>query len=150
MSAGSALPEIRVAAGILRAADGRVLITQRPADKPQGGFWEFPGGKIAAGETPLQGLVRELREELGIAVLVARHLVNYSHDYPDKRVHLHIWIVPVWSGEPAGLELQPLAWRLPHELLGHGLLPADARIVELLRRDSTVNRADVEASLRVD
>ncbi len=143
----AALPEISVAAGILRAPDGRVLITQRPPGKAQGGFWEFPGGKIGVGETPLQGLVRELREELGVAVQVARHLVNYSHDYPDKRVHLHIWIVLAWQGEPAGLEAQPLAWAAPDELLARGLLPADARIVELLLQATPVNRLPLENGL---
>jgi len=106
-------PEIHVAAGILRAADGRVLITQRPPDKPHGGAWEFPGGKIAAGETPLQGLVRELQEELGIAVQLARHLIRYHHEYPGLRVHLYVWTVLAWDGEPAGLEGQPLCWLAP-------------------------------------
>ena len=98
-----------------------MLIAQRPEDKAQGGAWEFPGGKVAVGETPLQGLVRELREELGIAVQLARHLVRYSHDYPDKRVHLYLWRVLAWSGEPAGLEGQPVTWLPVDDLLAHGL-----------------------------
>ena len=142
------LPEIAVVAGVLTASDGRVLIAQRPSHKAQGGAWEFPGGKISAAETPLQGLLRELDEELGIRVTLARHLTRYCHDYPDKRVHLHVWKVLAWMGEPSGCEQQPLAWLRPDRLLAHGLLPADERIVEILHTDAAVNRIAVENCLR--
>ena len=133
-----------MAAGVLRGSDGTVLVAQRPAGKPQAGAWEFPGGKIAPGETPLAGLVRELQEELGIRVSLARHLVRYSHDYPDKRVHLYVWQVPVWAGELRGAEGQPLAWVAVDDLLERGLLPADKHIVELLQADSAVNTIAAE------
>lgn len=129
------LPEIDVAAGILKAADGRVLIAQRPPGKALAGAWEFPGGKIGAQEAPVEGLVRELREELGIGVKLACRLVCYSHDYPDKRVHLHVWTVPLWEGEPTGMEGQALAWMAVDKLLAHGLLPADEPIVKLLSKN---------------
>jgi len=145
---GADLPELQVAAGILRAPNGRVLVTQRPADKPHGGAWEFPGGKIGSAETPLQGLVRELHEELGVDVRVARHLVRYRHVYPDKSVQLHIWLVPVWQGEPRGLEGQPLRWLTPAELMDQGLLPADRRIADMLQRQTAVTATVIEDCLR--
>lgn len=148
MTGFNTLPEIHVAAGILTGSDGTVLVAQRPAGKPQAGAWEFPGGKLAAAETPLAGLVRELQEELGVTVTLARHLVCYHHDYPDKRVHLYVWRVLAWAGEPHGAEGQPLAWVAVDDLLAHGLLPADKRIVELLLADTAVNTAATERCLR--
>ena len=81
---------LHVAAGVLQDRSGRVLISQRSSDSHMAGAWEFPGGKINSGETPLEGLVRELREELSITVRYARHLVHYAHEYPDRRVHLQL------------------------------------------------------------
>ena len=133
--------------GILRDADGKVLIAQRPAHKPHGGSWEFPGGKLNSAELPLQGLVRELREELGIDVQLARHLTRYSHDYPDSRVHLYVWLVLAWQGVAEGLEGQPLCWQNPEGLMAQGLLPADEVIAALLQADLPVNRTDIEKCL---
>ena len=131
--------ELHVAAGVLVDASGRVLIARRGVSKHMGGSWEFPGGKIAAGETPLEGLVRELHEELGITVLGARHLVRYSHQYAEYLVHLYIWKVLDWRGEAVGLEKQPLRWVLPESLPEAGLLAADERIVNLLQQPAEVN-----------
>jgi 8-oxo-dGTP diphosphatase len=77
---------IAVAAGVLLDHEGRALVTRRPAGGDQAGWWEFPGGKIETGETPLQGLIRELDEELGIAVRSALTLVTYAHEYPERIV----------------------------------------------------------------
>lgn len=140
--------EIHVAAGVLRDPHDRVLVTQRPTGKPQAGAWEFPGGKLAQGETPLAGLARELREELGIEVRIARHLTRYSHDYAERRVHLYVWLVTAWGGTPTGREGQPLQWLEPAELMGRGLLPADEHIAELLQAESAVNRLSAEVVLR--
>jgi 8-oxo-dGTP diphosphatase len=107
-----------------------------------GGAWEFPGGKIHAGETPLQGLVRELQEELAIHVVYARHLIHYYHDYPDRRVYLYVWKVMDWRDEPSGVEGQSLQWVEPAELTQAGLLPADGPIVSLLFRNSAANKLD--------
>ena len=130
---------LHVAAGVLQDDSGRVLIAQRAAGAHMGGAWEFPGGKIDTGETPLQGLVRELQEELSVTVRYARHLVHYSHDYPDRRVHLYVWKVLDWSDAPRGIEGQALQWVLPAELMQAGLLPADERVAELLMRTAAVN-----------
>ena len=126
--------ELTVAAGVLHAPDGRVLIAQRMPGTHMAGHWEFPGGKVAAGETPLQGLVRELREELGITVNYTRWLAGFTHEYPDRVVHLRVWSVLNWTGEPAGAEGQPLDWVAPEALLDKGLLPADEPIVRALER----------------
>ena len=141
------LPELQVSAGILQDASGRVLITQRPQGKELAGAWEFPGGKRATGETRLACLARELREELGIEVIVARHLIRYHHDYSDKRVHLSVWKVLVWAGSPAGIEKQPLRWIAAKDLMGAGLLPADEMIACALLMESAVNQQSWEPAL---
>ena len=99
----------RVAAGILRDSANRVLITERLCDGPFNGLWEFPGGKISAGETSVQALRRELAEELGIDVTAARPYLDLHHEYPDRTVDLEFFLVTAWHGEPAGLEGQGYA-----------------------------------------
>jgi 8-oxo-dGTP diphosphatase len=134
------IPELQVAAGVLLDGEGQALIAQRAPDSHMGGAWEFPGGKIAAGETSLEGLVRELQEELAIRVQYARHLLRFSHHYPDRTVHLHVWQVLTWDGDPAGVEGQPLRWVALEELLNEGLLPADEQIVTALQSPAAVNK----------
>jgi 8-oxo-dGTP diphosphatase len=123
---------ILVAAGVLRDASGRVLITQRPDGKHAAGFWEFPGGKIQAGESPLQALCRELAEEIGIQVSAATPLMTFRHSYPERVVELHVFEVSHYSGEPRGLEGQPLRWVTVAELGTAGLLEADQPIAAAL------------------
>jgi len=130
---------LHVAAGVLQDNRGRVLIAQRPDSGHMGGAWEFPGGKIDTGETPLQGLARELREELSVDVRYVRHLIRYAHDYPDRRVHLYVWKVLVWRDVPRGAEGQSLQWVEPAALMRTGLLPADERIAELLMSSVKLN-----------
>ena len=125
-------PKIHVVAGILRDAGGRVLIAQRPADKVLAGRWEFPGGKLDAGEAPYDGLVRELREELGIEVADADPFMKYDVDYPERRVTLDVWAVTSWSGEPRGLDSQALKWVDRAGLPAEDILEADAPIVQRL------------------
>ncbi len=122
-----------VAAGILRDSTGRILITERICDGPFDGLWEFPGGKIADGETPTQALVRELAEELGIEVAMSRPFMNLHHEYPDRIVDIEFFFVTSWNGAPAGLEGQGLRWVLPSDLDPEILLPADVPVLEALR-----------------
>ncbi len=126
-------PEIHVAVGTIADAEGRVLIAQRPRGRHMAGRWEFPGGKLAAGEEALAGLKRELAEELGIAVSAARPLIRLRHVYPERRVLLDVWQVTGYEGEPQALESQALAWVRPDELPQHDLLEADRAIVTALR-----------------
>lgn len=109
-------PLIHVACGVIQRADGQVLLAQRPGGKIAAGRWEFPGGKIEDGEAPLHALVRELDEELGIAVEKARPLIRYRHEYSNRSVLLDTWLVSRYRGEPQGREGQALAWVAPAAL----------------------------------
>lgn len=124
---------IHVAAAVVRSTDGLVLIAKRPLDKHQGGLWEFPGGKVEAGETVEAALTRELQEELGIVVTEARPLIQVRHDYPDKQVLLDVWEVLAFSGEPHGAEGQPLVWAEPAELSGYSFPAANRPIIAAAR-----------------
>ncbi len=123
---------VRVVAAVLRDADGRVLIAQRPAGKHMAGYWEFPGGKIAPGESSEQALKRELAEELGVALRRCHPLLQLRHDYADRVVELEVFAVDDYTGQPAGLETQALKWVAAADLGGQALLPADRPIVEAL------------------
>ena len=123
---------VRVVAGVLRDDQRRVLIAQRPMDKHMGGYWEFPGGKIAPGESAQAALARELDEELGITLHRCHWLLQLRHDYPDRSVELEVLIVDDYQGVPAGLEGQALRWVQAQELGKQALLPADRPIVEAL------------------
>jgi 8-oxo-dGTP diphosphatase len=125
--------EIHVVAGAIADADGRVLIAQRPRGRHMAGRWEFPGGKLAAGEDPYAGLARELSEELGVVVRAARPLIRLRHTYTDRRVLLDVWQVTDYDGEPQAIESQALAWAKPDDLPRHDLLEADRPIVTALR-----------------
>jgi 8-oxo-dGTP diphosphatase len=125
---------LHVAAGILRNAAGAVLITERLCDGPYNGLWEFPGGKIRAGELPAVALQRELREELGIDVGSVEPFMNLSHNYPDRSVDLEFFLVKEWHGEPSGLEGQRIRWIDTAELSADELLPADAPLVAALQK----------------
>ncbi len=118
-------PFINVAAGMILRADGSLLLAERPADKPWAGWWELPGGKIEPGESVLQALARELKEELGIEVTDATPWVTYTHEYEVNIVRLNFCRVTGWHGEPAGLEGQQLAWIDPQHAPTVGpVLPA--------------------------
>ncbi len=101
---------IHVVAAVV--VDGkRVLVARRPEGVHQGGLWEFPGGKLEPGEARMTGLVRELKEELGIEATRSRVLIRIPHDYDDAKVLLDVWWVDAWKGEPRGKEGQPVEWR---------------------------------------
>lgn len=124
---------IAVAAGCILNAAGEVLIAQRPEGKIAAGKWEFPGGKIEAGERADQALVRELEEELGVHASEFRPLIRITHDYSDRTVMLDTWLVTAFSGEPHGREQQAFAWVRPERLFDYPLLGADGPIVNALR-----------------
>jgi 8-oxo-dGTP diphosphatase len=112
------IKRIHVVAAVIYGDLGQILIARRPKHLHQGGLWEFPGGKIEAGESAYQGLVRELNEELAINVTTATPYMQVSHDYRDKHVLLDIWQVTAFTGEPRGVEGQECRWVPLTELLG--------------------------------
>jgi 8-oxo-dGTP diphosphatase len=121
---------------VIRGTDGRILLARRADQQHQGGLWEFPGGKLEAGETVLAALRRELQEELGITLTQARPLIKVQHDYPDKQVLLDVWLVSAFTGEPRGVEGQPLAWVTPRQLPEYAFPAANAPIVQAARLPS--------------
>jgi 8-oxo-dGTP diphosphatase len=123
-----------VIVGIVRDSVSRVLIGQRPEGKHMAGFWEFPGGKLMPGEAPLAGLRRELHEELGIVVAAAEPFFEQHHRYPERAVRLDIWWVLDYSGEARPREGQRLRWVDAAALAEAPLLPADAPVVDAVRR----------------
>jgi 8-oxo-dGTP diphosphatase len=128
-------PLLLVAACALIDADGRVLLARRPEGKTMAGLWEFPGGKLAPGETPEAALIRELKEELGIDVSAAclAPFAFASHAY--ERVHLlmPLYVCRRWKGMPKPRENQTLAWVRPQKLADYPMPPADKPLIPLLR-----------------
>ncbi len=115
-------PPVEVAVGVLLRPDGGFLLASRPEGKPYAGYWEFPGGKLEAGETVAQALARELHEELGIVIHDALPWVTIEHVYPHAHVRLHFTRVTRWSGELVAREGQQFDWfdlcdRKPEPLL---------------------------------
>jgi 8-oxo-dGTP diphosphatase len=125
---------VRVVAGALYDAQGRVLIAERLPGKHMAGRWEFPGGKIQPGESEHAALARELREELGVEVSSAHPLLMLRHDYAERRVEVSMWIVERYAGEPRGLDGQKLKWVVPARLPDEDVLEADRPFIEALQR----------------
>jgi 8-oxo-dGTP diphosphatase len=122
---------ILVAAAVLLDGEGRVLLAQRPQGKSLAGLWEFPGGKIEAGERPEAALVRELHEELGVDVAPRdmKPIGFASHAYDDFHLLMPIWCTSRWNGEPTPLEGQNLAWVHIDDLSTYPLPPADIPLI---------------------
>jgi 8-oxo-dGTP diphosphatase len=124
---------VHVAVGVIRNGFGEVLVSRRQDGSHQGGLWEFPGGKVEAGEAVEDALRRELHEELSIRVDAASPLIQIAHDYGDKQVLLDVWRVDAFHGEPAGMENQPLRWVAADDLLQLPLPAANQPIVAAAR-----------------
>jgi 8-oxo-dGTP diphosphatase len=124
---------VRVAAAVIVRADGHVLLAQRPPGKAYAGYWEFPGGKLEAGETAQAALARELHEELGITVRHASPWLVQEFVYPHAHVELNFFRVRAWDGEFAGHDGQAFAWQDPSAITVAPLLPANARVMSALR-----------------
>lgn len=127
-------PMLLVAAAALIDGEGRVLLAQRPEGKSMAGLWEFPGGKIHADETAEAALVRELKEELGIATSPGClwPLTFASHAYPDFHLLMPLFGCRVWQGTPEAREGQKLAWVRKDELKDYPMPPADIVILPIL------------------
>lgn len=122
-----------VAAALIRP-DGRILVQKRPMGKPMGGLWEFPGGKVDGGELPERALVRELAEELGIAVEPEQliPLCFASEPLGDRHLLLLLYKVQIWEGEPGALDGQALRWVTITEMEELEMPPADLPLVQAL------------------
>lgn len=123
-----------VAAAALVDADGRVLVSRRPEGKELAGLWEFPGGKVEAGERPETALIRELREELSIDVSESclAPLAFASHAYEGFHLLMPLYVCRRWNGLVSGREGQPLKWLRPPDLRKLPMPPADAPLIPFL------------------
>lgn len=130
--------KLNVVIGILLNANQEVLIARRPLHVPHGGLWEFPGGKIEENELDYLALCRELREEIGIRVMQAKPIMEYSHQYPDYSVVLSIWLVTDYLDEPVGKEGQVVRWTSIAELENYSFPHANQSIINYLTNHITM------------
>jgi 8-oxo-dGTP diphosphatase len=126
---------VLVAACALIDSDGRLLLARRPEGKPMAGLWEFPGGKVEAGERPEQTLIRELREELGITVSepCLAPLTFASHAYAEFHLLMPLYVCRRWEGMVAPQEGQELAWVRASRLRDYDMPPADVPLISHLQ-----------------
>jgi 8-oxo-dGTP diphosphatase len=126
---------VLVAACALIDPDGRVLIAERPPGKNMAGLWEFPGGKIEAGERPEETVIRELREELGIDVKepCLAPFTFASHSYPEFQLLMPLFVCRRWEGIVAPREGQAIKWVRPRDLNAYKMPPADLPLIPMLR-----------------
>ena len=126
---------VLVSAVALVDADNRILLTQRPEGKSMAGLWEFPGGKVEAGETPEAALIRELLEELGIQTWVSclAPLTFASHSYDDFHLLMPLFICRKWEGQPKSQENQAMAWVRASKLRDYPMPEADLPLIPHLR-----------------
>ncbi len=132
--AAEKLPVVPIVSVALVDGAGKVLLQQRPPGKPMAGLWEFPGGKIAAGESPEAALCRELVEELGVRV-AETDLSPFgfaSHRYDSFHILLLLYLCRAWDGVPAPREGQTLAWAAPRQMRDYPMPAADEPLVTLL------------------
>jgi mutator protein MutT len=125
-------PHFHVTAGLLWK-DGKLLITKRPPGSHLAGYWEFPGGKQEPNESLERCLKREIKEELGIAIKVQRHIIQVDHEYENKSISLHLFQCSIISGEPHPLECDGMKWVLPEHLSEYPLPPPDYHVLLSLK-----------------
>jgi 8-oxo-dGTP diphosphatase len=129
--AAPATAAVLVTAAVIERA-GLLLLARRTAAAHGQGGWEFPGGKVEPGESPKQGLAREIKEELGVAIVVGKLVTEVRHAYPNKTIRLRAYHARIVAGEPHAAEHAELAWVPRAALLSYALLPADVPIARLL------------------
>lgn len=128
---------VHVVAGVIfNTTKQQVLIARRPEHLHQGGLWEFPGGKVANGESPRQALARELMEELAIEVSACSPFLLTEHDYKDKAIVLDVWAVHDFTGQPRGAEGQRICWVDINALSDYQFPAANYAVLEKVIADS--------------
>lgn len=127
--------EATVVAALIREGD-RFFACQRPDDKARGGLWEFPGGKVEKGESREQALIRECREELGVAVRVEGPFLTVTHAYPDFTVRLHVFRCALPEGQPRMLEHQAFRWLARQDIGTLPFCPADLPVLRKIQAGS--------------
>jgi 8-oxo-dGTP diphosphatase len=120
-----------VVAALARDGDGRVLLSQRRADQAMGGKWELPGGKVEPGESPVDALVREIREELGVGCTVGKIFEVVFHAYPEFDLLMLVYAC-VLDGSPRAVEVAEVRWVAPSDLPSVDILPADGPLIAQL------------------
>lgn len=143
-------PVVNVAAGVLMRGDGCILLAQRPQGTSSAGHWEFPGGKIDAGENEVQAVRREVEEEVGVTVDATVPWLVYTHAYPDKDVRLHIYRITAWHGTPHGKENQRVSWQDPAALTVSPMLPAYGPALRALQLPEVVATVVADSLPRAD
>ena len=123
---------VDVAVAVITRPDGHVLLAKRPVGKPYAGYWEFPGGKIEPGESAYDGLVREIREELGLEVNQAYPWITQVFAYPHATVRLRFFKVLGWTGAAHPHEGQELSWQNPADVQVEPMLPANGPVLKAL------------------
>jgi len=124
---------LQVAVGVVKNAAGQVLIALRDSSLHQGGLWEFPGGKVESSETAEQAMMRELKEELNLTVESAVPLITLTHQYPDRLVELHVFLVQQFSGLVKGCQGQPFRWVNADQLARYAFPAANRPILTAAR-----------------
>lgn len=129
---------IHVVAGVLRDTRGRILLARRTEGRDLAGAWEFPGGKVEAGESAYQALERELFEELGVEIGNVEALISVPQRYASKSIVLDVYTIESYTGKPKGREQQALAWSPLEKLSSYPMPPADKPVVAALTFPSTL------------
>ncbi len=128
-------PRVEVVCGIIFNTKGEILIAERPAHTSYAGWWEFPGGKVEAGEEKLAALAREIREEVGIEIIAPKFFRHIVHEDEEKVLELDFWQIRQFIGVAQGLEGQEIRWVLPKELRNFEVLIANRQLVDEIIRD---------------
>lgn len=126
---------LQIAVGIIRNDAGEIFITQRAADAHMANKWEFPGGKIEAGESAEEAMIRELQEEVGITPQGAALFDTLEYQFPDRHITLWFWLVESWEGDPWGREGQPGQWIAQSELDAKDFPPANEPVITKLKQN---------------
>ena len=133
-------PHVHVTAGLIWRQDGCLLITRRPEGRHLSGYWEFPGGKQEGHESLEDCIAREIKEELGLKIKVARHLLSVPYEYETRQITLHVFNCFSVEGQPQSLEGQEIRWIRLDEFSRYVFPPADRQVIEFLMHSASLSR----------